>query len=38
MKNVFKDIFKKQNNIPQKEHHTHTKKKNRRKVKLNNSK
>lgn len=27
MKNVFKDIFKKQNNIPQKEHHTHTKKK-----------
>lgn len=37
MKNVFKDIFKKQNNIPQKEHHTQ-KKKNRRKVKLNNSK
>lgn len=26
MKNVFKDIFKKQNNIPQKEHHTHKKK------------
>lgn len=26
MKNVFKDIFKKQNNIPQKEHHTQKKK------------
>lgn len=33
MKNVIKDIFKKQNNIPQKESQ-----KNRRKVKLNNSK